>query len=107
MQNFTPNPQNQWVDFLEETIKILAHNTLQFQQSVIQSLNANTRSIEKLEYTVSQLANSLSSKDKETFSIQPEANPRGEVPKNPIEINDLKGKGHKHVKSITTLRSGH
>lgn len=37
MPNFNPNPQNQQVDSLEETIKMLAQNTLQFQQSTIHS----------------------------------------------------------------------
>ena len=48
----------------------------------------------------------MSSKDRGTFFSQPETNPKGQVPKNPIEINDLKGKGHEQVKPITTLRSG-
>lgn len=89
-----PNTQKQQVDCLEETIKMLAQNTLQFQQSTVQSLNANTQSIAKLEYTIRQLAHSLSARDNGTFPNQPEANLMGQIPKNPIEIHDLKGNHH-------------
>ncbi|KAJ8629808.1 hypothetical protein MRB53_023131 [Persea americana] len=100
VQNFTPNLQNQRIDSLEETMKLLAQNTLQFQQSTIQSLNTNTQSIAKLEYQMGQLANSLSARDKGTFPSQPEPNPKGQV------VHDPKGKVPEQVKSIIILRSG-
>ena len=71
------NPQNQQISSLEDTMKMLAQNTLQFQQSTTQNLNANTQSIAKLEYTVSQLARSIAQRDKGSFPSQPEANPKG------------------------------
>ncbi|WP_193450537.1 hypothetical protein, partial [Streptomyces plicatus] len=98
--NFTPNPQNQRIDSLEETMKLLAQNTLQFQQSTVQSLNTTTQSITKLEYQMGQLANSISARDKGTFPSQPEPNPKGQI------VHDTKGKGPEQVKSIITLRSG-
>ena len=75
-------------------MKLLAQNTLQFQQSTVQSLNANTQSIAKLEYQMGQLANSISARDKGTFPSQPEPNPKGQV------VHDPKGKSPEQVQSI-------
>ena len=47
-----------------------------------------------------QLVNSLGLRDKGTFPSQPEPNPKGPI------VHDNKGKGHEHVKSIITLRTG-
>ena len=49
---------------------------------------------------MSQLANSISARDKGTFPSQPEPNPKGQV------VHYPKGKGPEQVKSIITLRSG-
>lgn len=102
MPNFTPNLPNPQINSLEEIMKLLAQNTLQFQESTVQCLNSITQSIAKLEYIVSLLANSLSVRDKGTSPSQPEANPKGQIPKGQFEIHDVKGKDHEQVNSITT-----
>ena len=46
-----------------------------------------------------QLTNSLSTRENGIFPSQPEPNPKGPI------VHGNKGKGHKHVKSIITLRT--
>ena len=98
------NPQNQQISSLEDTMKMLAQNTLQFQQSTTQNLNANTQSIAKLEYTVSQLARSIAQRDKGSFPSQPEANPKGQTSTGQFVVHDDKGKVHEQVNAVTTRR---
>ena len=75
-------------------MKMLAQNAFQFQQSTTQNLNANTQSIAKLEYTVSQLARSIAQRDKGSFPSQPEANPKGQTSTGQFVVHDDKGKVH-------------
>ena len=98
------NLQNQQISSLEDTMKMLAQNTLQFQQSTTQNLNANTQSIAKLEYTVSQLARSIAQRDKGSFPSQPEANPKGQTSTGQFVVHDDKGKVHEQVNAVTTRR---
>ena len=59
-------------------------------------LNSNTQAISKLEVQVSQLANTISERDKNRFHSQPEANPK-------FHQNQ---KSHENVNYVISLRSG-
>ena len=91
---------------LEKSIEALLKsqtNLTQSQQFFVQTmtqnrqfLNSNTQAISKLEVQLSQLANTISAREKNRFPSQPEVNPKFHPNQKPYE----------NMNSVISLRSG-
>ncbi|CAL9020190.1 unnamed protein product [Prunus brigantina] len=75
---------------LEDTVKLLAQNTLQFQQTTNGALQQHSAALTKMEIQLGQIADSLNQREPGKFPSQPNVNP----------------KHHEQAKAITVLRSG-
>ena len=75
---------------LEDTVKLLAQNTLQFQQTTNGALQQHSAALTKMEIQLGQIADSLNQREPGKFPSQTNVNP----------------KHHEQAKAITVLRSG-
>ncbi|KAI5339036.1 hypothetical protein L3X38_018308 [Prunus dulcis] len=66
-QNFQPKPATT----LEDTVKMLAQNTVQFQQTTNSTLQQHSAALTKMETQLGQIADALSQREPEKFPSQP------------------------------------
>ncbi|KAB2595254.1 hypothetical protein D8674_017561 [Pyrus ussuriensis x Pyrus communis] len=83
-QNFQPKPT------LEDTVKLLAQNTLQFQQTTNSTLQQHSAALTKMETQLGQIADALSQREV------------GKFPSQPVILQ----RNQEQAKAITTLKSG-
>ncbi|KAB2612757.1 hypothetical protein D8674_035073 [Pyrus ussuriensis x Pyrus communis] len=85
-QNFQPKPATT----LEDTVKLLAQNTLQFQHSTNSTLQQHSAALTKMETQLGQIADALNQREV------------GKFPSQPVILQ----RNQEQAKAITTLRSG-
>ncbi|XP_034213009.1 uncharacterized protein LOC117625579 [Prunus dulcis] len=85
-QNFQPKPATT----LEDTVKMLAQNTVQFQQTTNSTLQQHSAALTKMETQLGQIADALSQREPEKFPSQPVILQRNQ----------------EQAKAVITLRSG-
>ncbi|CAL8988155.1 unnamed protein product [Prunus brigantina] len=66
-QNFQPKPATT----LEDTVKMLARNTVQFQQTTNSTLQQHSAALTKMETQLGQIADALSQREAGKFPSQP------------------------------------
>ncbi|KAB2600241.1 hypothetical protein D8674_010512 [Pyrus ussuriensis x Pyrus communis] len=85
-QNFQPKPATT----LEDTVKLLAQNTLQFQHSTNSTFQQHSAALTKMETQLGQIADALNQREV------------GKFPSQPVILQ----RNQEQAKAITTLRSG-
>nr|XP_028944591.1 LOW QUALITY PROTEIN: uncharacterized protein LOC114819587 [Malus domestica] len=85
-QNFQPKPATT----LEDTVKLLAQNTLQFQQATNSTFQQHSAALTKMETQLGQIADALNQRE------------IGKFPSQPVMLQ----RNQEQAKAITTLRSG-
>ncbi|CAN6566345.1 unnamed protein product [Malus baccata var. baccata] len=85
-QNFQPKPATT----LEDTVKLLAQNTLQFQQATNSTFQQHSAALTKMETQLGQIADALNQREV------------GKFPSQPVMLQ----RNQEQAKAITTLRSG-
>ena len=85
-QNFQPKPATT----LEDTVKMLAQNTVQFQQTTNSTLQKHSAALTKMETQLGQIADALSQRELRKFPSQPVILQRNQ----------------EQAKAVITLRSG-
>ncbi|XP_020421297.1 uncharacterized protein LOC109949626 [Prunus persica] len=85
-QNFQPKPATT----LEDTVKMLAQNTVQFQQTTNSTLQQHSAALTKMETQLGQIADALSQREPGIFPSQPVILQRNQ----------------EQAKAVITLRSG-
>ncbi|KAB2611126.1 hypothetical protein D8674_019158 [Pyrus ussuriensis x Pyrus communis] len=85
-QNFQPKPATT----LEDTVKLLAQNTLQFQHTTNSTLQQHSAALTKMETQLGQIADALNQREV------------GKFPSQPVILQ----RNQEQAKAITTLRSG-
>ena len=93
------NESDKRFNSLEKSMEALLKSQQSFMQTMTQDrqlLNSNTQAISKLEVQLSQLANTISEREKNRFPSQPEVNPKFHPNQKPYE----------NMNFIISLRSG-
>ncbi|XP_050104654.1 uncharacterized protein LOC126584261 [Malus sylvestris] len=85
-QNFQPKP----APTLEDTVKLLAQNTLQFQQATNSTFQQHSAALNKMETQLGQIADALNQREV------------GKFPSQPVILQ----RNQEQAKAITTLRNG-
>ncbi|CAL9012109.1 unnamed protein product [Prunus brigantina] len=85
-QNFQPKPTTT----LEDTVKMLAQNTVQFQQTTNSALQQHSAALTKMETQLGQIADALSQREP------------GKFPSQPVILQ----RNQEQAKAVITLRSG-
>ncbi|CAL9001023.1 unnamed protein product, partial [Prunus brigantina] len=85
-QNFQPKPATT----LEDTVKMLAQNTVQFQQTTNSTLQQHSAALTKMETQLGQIADALSQRE------------AGKFPSQPVILQ----RNQEQAKAVITLRSG-
>ncbi|KAM2960453.1 hypothetical protein FF1_030149 [Malus domestica] len=85
-QNFQPKPAST----LEDTVKCLAQNTLQFQQATNSTFQQHSAALTKMETQLGQIADALNQREV------------GKFPSQPVILQ----RNQEQAKAITTLRNG-
>ncbi|CAL8089611.1 unnamed protein product [Prunus armeniaca] len=85
-QNFQPKPATT----LEDTVKMLAQNTVQFQQTTNSTLQQHSAALTKMETQLGQIADALSQREP------------GKFPSQPVILQ----RNQEQAKAVITLRSG-
>ncbi|CAN6570907.1 unnamed protein product [Malus baccata var. baccata] len=85
-QNFQPKPATT----LEDTVKLLAQNTLQFQQTTNSTFQQHSAALTKMETQLGQIADALNQREV------------GKFPSQPVILQ----RNQEQAKAITTLRNG-
>ncbi|CAL9012099.1 unnamed protein product, partial [Prunus brigantina] len=85
-QNFQPKPATT----LEDTVKMLARNTVQFQQTTNSTLQQHSAALTKMETQLGQIADALSQRE------------AGKFPSQPVILQ----RNQEQAKAVITLRSG-
>ncbi|CAL9005428.1 unnamed protein product, partial [Prunus brigantina] len=85
-QNFQPKPATT----LEDTVKMLAQNTVQFQQTTNSTLQQHSAALTKMETQLGQIADALSQRE------------LGKFPSQPVILQ----RNQEQAKAVITLRSG-
>ncbi|KAI5338466.1 hypothetical protein L3X38_017737 [Prunus dulcis] len=85
-QNFQPKPAT----MLEDTVKMLAQNTVQFQQTTNSTLQQHSAALTKMETQLGQIVDALSQREP------------GKFPSQPVILQ----RNQEQAKAVITLRSG-